>query len=460
MNRPIEPSLPSEPAEFDRYLIDDVPGGRFMVHRDVYRDPELFELELRHIFESSWVFLAHETQIPEPHDYLNTYIAQQPVLISRDGNGNLGAFLNVCPHKSALVCQNESGNKKFHVCPYHGWTFNSAGENILIKDQPQGSYGDNFQQQDHNLQRLAHLENYRGFLFGTLNPNVEPLIDYLDGIRLFLDMIIDQSAEGAEVIPGRSYYTFDANWKMQLENCVDAYHLTSTHPSFMSITASRASGGSEFRNIDIANFVNPDTAAGNYTFRNGHNAIWIDGNPEVKPLYAVYDQLVERVGKTMADLMMKTVNFTVFPNLQFSVNACIQMRVMRPLQVDKTEMRSFCIGPKGESKQLRKQRIHQFEDFFNPTGLATPDDSRVYESCQSGLAARGAAKTNQGHERGITNVIQGGDDYARELGIEPVTSSSGGSELQDETVFHASYREWLKRIKKGVADDGENSHGA
>ena len=55
MNRPIEPSLPSEPAEFDRYLIDDVPGGRFMVHRDVYRDPELFELELRHIFESSWV---------------------------------------------------------------------------------------------------------------------------------------------------------------------------------------------------------------------------------------------------------------------------------------------------------------------------------------------------------------------------------------------------------------------
>jgi len=451
MNSPIEQPLPRTPEDIDKLLVDDVSNGTFQVHRDLYRDPELFELELRHVFESNWVFLAHETQIPEPHDYLNIHIARQPVLIMRDGDGNLGAFLNICPHKSALVCQNESGNKKFHVCPYHGWTFNSAGDNVLVKDEAKGQYGDSFNAQSHSLTQLAHFENYRGFLFGSLNPDIEPLVDYLDGIRHFIDMIVDQSPEGAEVIPGRSYYTFDANWKMQLENCVDAYHLTSTHPSFMTITASRASGEGEFRNIDIASFVQPDVASGNYTFRNGHNAIWLDGPPEVKPLYAQYPELLERVGKTRADMMMKTINFTVFPNLQFSVNACIQMRVMRPLQVDKTEMRSFCVGPKGESKEQRKQRIHQFEDFFNPTGLATPDDSKVYESVQYGLAARSASPTALGHERGITNVIKGADDYARELGINPATSSSGTSDLQDETVFHASYREIVGRMKAGVA---------
>ena len=457
MNSPTDRPKAWQPEQLDKLLIDDVSNEQFQVHRDLYRDPALFELELKHVFESNWVFLAHATQIPEPNDYLNIHIARQPVLIMRDSKGELGAFLNICPHKGALVCQNESGNKKFHVCPYHGWTFDSAGDNKLIKDQQQGGYTQGFEDRPHGLTKIAQFTNYRGFLFGTLNPDAEPLIDYLDGIRFFLDMIIDQSAEGTEVIPGRSYYTFDANWKMQLENCVDAYHLTSTHPSFMTITSSRASGGSEFRNIDIANFVQADVAAGNYTFRNGHNAIWIDGNPEVKPLYAQYDELVERVGTVKADLMMKTVNFTVFPNLQFSVNACIQMRVMRPLQVNKTEMRSFCLGPKGESKELRKQRIHQFEDFFNPTGLATPDDSKVYESVQYGLAARSASPTGLGHERGINNVIEGADDYARELGINPATSSSGTSELQDETVFHSSYRELVRRLKIGVAAETSNA---
>ncbi len=457
MNSPIEPPLPASPEDIDKLLIDDVSNGQFQVHRDLYRDPALFELELKHVFEASWVFLAHETQIPQPHDYLNVHIARQPVLITRNRDDDLGAFLNICPHKSSLVCQNESGNKKFHVCPYHGWAFNSGGQNVLIKDQAQGQYSAGFDTRSHDLTRLAHFESYRGFLFGSLNPDVEPLVDYLNDIHVFLDMIIDQSADGAEVVPGRSYYTFDANWKMQLENCVDAYHLTSTHPSFMTITAARASGGSEFRNIDIANFVNPDTPAGNYTFRNGHTAIWIGGDPEVKPLYAKYDQLVNRVGKVRADLMMKTVNFTVFPNLQFSVNACIQMRVMRPLAVDKTEMRSFCIGPKGEASAQRKQRIHQFEDFFNPTGLATPDDSKVYESVQYGLAAHSANESGQGHERGIAAVINGPDEYARQLGINPVTSAGGSSELQDETIFHASYRELVRRMKVGVSREANHA---
>ena len=178
---------------------------------------------------------------------------------------------------------------------------------------------------------------------------------------------------------------------MQLENCLDAYHLTSTHPSFMNIAASRASGGSSFRNIDIADFVDPAIPSGSYTFANGHGAIWIHtANPEVRPLYRQYDALKARVGQQRADMMLKTINFTVFPNLQFSCNACIQMRVMRPLAVDRTEMRSYCIGPKGEPADQRKLRIHQFEDFFNPTGLATPDDSRVYESVQAGL--RGARR--------------------------------------------------------------------
>ncbi|MGK2940102.1 MAG: aromatic ring-hydroxylating oxygenase subunit alpha [Immundisolibacter sp.] len=435
----------------ESYVRDNPATGVFEVHRDVYRDPALFELEMRHVFEASWVFLAHETQIPQPLDYLASYVGRQPVLLQRDDRGQLGAFLNVCPHKGAQVCQNESGNRKFHVCPYHGWTFNSRGECVLVKDRAQGAYPSHFEQANTRLPPLARFDNYRGFLFGSINPDVPPLKEHLAGISTFLDMIVDQSQHGTEVIPGRSYYTYDANWKMQLENCLDAYHLTSTHPSFMNIAASRASGGGQFRNIDIADFVDPAIPSGSYTFKHGHAAIWIEtAHPEIRPLYHQYDALVKRVGKVRADLMLKTVNFTVFPNLQFSCNACIQMRVMRPLAVDRTEMRSFCLGPKGEPKDLRKLRIHQFEDFFNPTGLATPDDSRVYESCQAGFAARGGPAVGLGHSRGLANVISGPDAYANELGLAPLTSSSGRSDMQDETVFHGSYREWLRRLQAGL----------
>lgn len=442
------------PPTPDRLVHDDPAAGVFNVHRDVYRDSALFELEMRYVFERHWVFLAHETQVPKPLDYLATWIGRQPVLLHRDDKGKLSAFLNVCPHKGAAVCQSESGNRKFHVCPYHGWTFDARGDCVLVKDRAQGAYPAHFEQADTRLPPLARFGNYRGFLFGSLNPDVPPLEEHLAGISVFLDMIVDQSADGTEVIPGRSYYTFDANWKMQLENCLDAYHLTSTHPSFMNIAASRASGGSSFRNIDIADFVQPAIPSGSYTFANGHAAIWIEtANPEVRPLYRQYDALVGRVGRERADMMLKTINFTVFPNLQFSCNACIQMRVMRPLSVDQTEMRSYCVGPSGEPADQRKLRIHQFEDFFNPTGLATPDDSRVYESVQAGLRARSAPDVGLGHLRGLAQVIRGPDDFAQRIGITPLTSASGRSDMQDETVFHGSYREWARRIRAGLASE-------
>jgi len=126
---------------------------------------------------------------------------------------------------------------------------------------------------------------------------------------------------------------------------------------------------------------------------------------------------------------------------------------MRPLSVDQTEMRSYCVGPKGEPADARKLRIHQFEDFFNPTGLATPDDSRVYESVQAGLRARSAPDVGLGHLRGMAKVIQGPDDFARQIGITPLTSASGRSDMQDETVFHGTYREWSRRMAAGLASE-------
>ena len=70
-------------------VIEDKERGIFRCRRDIFTDEDLFELEMKHIFEGNWVFLAHESQIPESNDYFTTFIGRQPIVITRDKGGEL-----------------------------------------------------------------------------------------------------------------------------------------------------------------------------------------------------------------------------------------------------------------------------------------------------------------------------------------------------------------------------------
>src|SRR5215831_6510475 len=142
--------------------VDDRPAeGVFRVHRDVYSDPQLFELEQKFIFERTWNFLALESQIGKPNDFVTGHIGRTPVLVARDAKGRLAAFVNVCRHKGALLCAAEEGNAKYHVCPYHGWAYDSSGRNVDVKDRKTGSYPAAFDAEDHDLVPLAKVASYR-----------------------------------------------------------------------------------------------------------------------------------------------------------------------------------------------------------------------------------------------------------------------------------------------------------
>ena len=161
-------------------LIDDRPqDGVFRVNRAMFRDAALFELEMRHVFEGGWVFVGMACQAENPHDYFTGFIGRVPIIVSRDGEGELHCLINACPHKGVRLVQRLCGQARRHVCPYHSWTFDSAGANRGIKWQNRGQYGAGFEQEDHNLARVARFGEYRGFLFGSLNPDVPPLQEYL-----------------------------------------------------------------------------------------------------------------------------------------------------------------------------------------------------------------------------------------------------------------------------------------
>lgn len=439
-------------------LIDDRPNdGVFQVNRRIFTDPAIFEAELRQIFEGGWVFLGLEAQAADPHDFFTTFAGRVPIMVQRDGDGILRAFVNSCPHKGARLAQVREGNAKIHVCPYHSWSFDSAGRSKAIKWKSAGCYSPAFDQQDHGLAALPAFANYRGFLFGSLKADVPSLADYLGEAAKLLDLVADQSAEGLELVPGAVTFTYQANWKLQLENCSDAYHFTSAHPSYIRVLERRQQDmsadvvASVWENSDYWKEETQGVGGGSFSFDHGHVLNWgVFGVTPALPLYERAAELAAQHGEAKRDWMFNMRNLTIFPNLQVAENASSQLRVIRPLAPGLTEMRTWCIAPKGESAEARRTRIRQYEDFFNPTGMATPDDTIAYENCQMGFASQ-VVPWLQGYTRGMTASVEGGNRFSDKIDLHPARSVLADSQLCDETLYHSYYRAWAKRMAEAFA---------
>src|SRR5690349_10180714 len=98
-------------------LIEDASTGTYRATRSIFTEEEQFELEMKYIFESNWVYLAHESQIPNVGDYFTTYIGRQPVVISRAKDGELHAHINACSHRGAMLCRRKTDNRTTFTCP-------------------------------------------------------------------------------------------------------------------------------------------------------------------------------------------------------------------------------------------------------------------------------------------------------------------------------------------------------
>ena len=439
-------------------LIDDRPGdGVFRVHRDAYADAQMFELEMTHIFERTWNFLGFESRVREPHDFFTTHIGRVPVLVSCGEDRQVRALLNVCRHKGSEVCNIRQGRSRTHVCPYHGWIYDSAGKNIHIKDYDHGGYHAAFDGYDHSLKPLAALGNYKGLIFGSLNADVPPLEEFLGDMKFFIDLAMDQGPDGMEPIPGRIAYTYKGNWKFQLDNGLDSYHLTSTHLSFMQALDRRrvGQGNPTGNQTDFFKDSHVDTAT--FGFSHGHTVFTMDNTePHRRPFWPKIDELRARVGDVKADWMsVKMFNSLVFPNMQLAHNTALILRVFRPISMDLTEMTSYCLGAIGEPADERAMRLRAFEDFYNAAGLATPDDSNVYERCQRGMAT-GAIGWLQGYSRGIAENQTGANELTESMGIHPVENAIGTLRSGQEVVYHPAYREWARLIDAGQASQSAN----
>src|SRR5271168_3210729 len=330
-------------------LEDNAKQGTYRVAREIFTDPDIFELEMKHIFEGNWIYLAHQSQIPNKNDYFTTYMGRQPIFIARNRDGELNAFINACGHRGAMLCRFKRGNKATYTCPFHGWTFNNSGKLLKVKDPDGAGYPDGFNKEgSHDLTKIARFESYRGFLFGSLNPDVPPLAAHLGETTKIIDLLVDQSPEGLEVLRGSSTYVYDGNWKLQSENGADGYHVTAVHWNYVATTQRRkqAEQPVDVRAMSLSD-INKQKG-GFYSFENGHLMIWGDSaNPEDRPHWERRGEWAAQFGQARADWMVRRIrNLCLYPNVYLMDQISSQIRQFRPIAVDKTEVTTYCIAPK------------------------------------------------------------------------------------------------------------------
>src|SRR5712691_6031568 len=148
---------------------------------------------MKQVFGKTWVFLGHESEIAKPGDYKTTRIGTQPIIMTRDEDGQIHVLMNRCMHRGATICQEQRGNASYFRCWYHGWTYSNQGD--LTGATYPDAYGERFDRSQHGLAKAARVASYRGLIFASLSAEVEELEEHLAGAKRYLDLFIDLSPE-------------------------------------------------------------------------------------------------------------------------------------------------------------------------------------------------------------------------------------------------------------------------
>lgn len=376
------------------FIIDDRAAQTFRLNRRTLADPAVLEEERRKVFDHSWIYAGHESEVRAPGDFKTRDVCGRPVIFCRDSRGAVRIFLNTCRHRGALVCREREGNGSGYYCFYHGWVYDRDG--ALAKVPGEDSYPSHFDKSRLGLAEVPRAESYRGFWFASFDPKIAPLADWLAGAKEYIDLVVDQSPTGRmEIIQGTQEYDIRANWKLLVENSFDDYHLASTHATWLGYMKDAGVNIRPPKGLLLpAHGVGKDLGNGhavidNTNFRGRPVAAWISiyGEEAKAEIDAIKAELVARLGPERAERVAGTNrNLVIFPNLVINDGSSVTVRTFWPVAVDRMRVTAFALGPVEESESARARRLDSFLTFYGPGGFATPDDVEALEAVQAGLA--------------------------------------------------------------------------
>ncbi len=386
---------------------------KFRVHTRAYTDPSVFTAEMDRVFSKTWVYIAHESEIPGIGDFKTSHVGLQPVIVSRGTDEQVKVFINRCVHRGAVVCREPRGNTQEFNCPYHGWVYGIDGKLLAVSERKEpGGYADDFEQPE-GLFRLPRVETYRGFIFGSLNADAPDLLQFLGHAKTVIDRKLNLSPSGEIVLRSKPFVVrYQGNWKFQAENIVDAYHFLHTHKGFVQLQAKFGDttgdfgvhkGGSvkEMRKLRFLGHT-WNCEFGHGILENPSNSVDEYLSGEFSEFYQSLqnqhgaDELAWICGKGAA---------SIFPNLGLIHQ---QVRTWRPIAPDVTEVSIYPYELKDAPQAFNEGMLRSQERFYGPAGHGAADDVDIFARNQQGLAGNSVDWLIL--ERGLaTDVAEGGD---------------------------------------------------
>ncbi len=408
----------------------------------IFVDRELYELEQARIFARAWQFLTHECLIPNIGDYATAKMGEDEVLVVRQRDRTIRAFLNVCSHRGARVCAAEAGNARGFTCPYHGWGYGLDGALANLPFEKDAYYS-RLDKLQHGLKPLAKIESYHGFVYGCFDPHAPSFREYLGDAAYYLDTLLGVPG-GLELIGPPSRSLLKCNWKTPAENFVgDMYHVGWTHAGSMSVIAQGPGRGL------IGNPPLPLPAAQigmQFTSQRGHGASVTYGGTDVLcPAEALLDlrawqaQRQRVLRKTLSaervNLYASTWNMTIFPNNTFLWGPNT-FKVWAPRGPEAIECFTWVLAETEMPQALKVAISHQANATFGTAGILESEDSDNMESMT--LNSRGFMS------RQLSLNAQMGRGNEREHPEYPGLISDSNINEMSYRGFYRAYREMLK----------------
>lgn len=349
-----------------------------LVKHSIFNDESLYELEKKRIFNRTWTFLGHASEIPDPGDYVIRDYCDNSIILIRDEEGEIHALFNACRHQGMKLCQTDQGNASHFRCPYHGWTYKNSGELIGVPLEKR-AYGEGGVDHDElALQPVPQYDTYNDLIFVCLDEDAEPLEEYLGEYTFYLDLYTNRSSEGMEVY-GPQKRTVNANWKLGVVNSMsDHYHAITTHQS-ISKTEIKQGGGGGLGTKD------------RYHIHAGPGGLeWNQDADYFNELYpddvleSMQAALTEEQWKLMTESGFKPTNSSIMPNLsllnsQIYIDEDLEVpmtyvRCWLPLGPDKSQLMNWVIVEKDAPEEFKKNSKRAFAATFGSSGMFEQDD--------------------------------------------------------------------------------------
>jgi benzoate/toluate 1,2-dioxygenase alpha subunit len=397
------------------------------VHRDVYVSEEVFQLEMEHMFPNSWVYVGHDSQVPNAGDYFGTTIGTQPVLLVRHTDGKVHVLHNRCPHKGTRITSETCGNTgKFFRCPYHAWSFKTDGSLLAIPLKK--GYENTGFEQSHAAPGMApvrHVRNYRGFVFAKINDGGLDFEEFFGESLSSFDNMIDRSPVGQlKVAGGVLRYMHNCNWKMLVENQTDTCHPMVAHESSagtaVEVWKKAPPGTKKPMAVEIiAPFMSPYEFFENMGIRiwdngHGHTGVHHSIHSDYSAVPGYFDKMTAAYGEARAKAILgeNRHNTVYFPNIM--IKGPIQLlRQFKPIAANKTLVESWTFQLV-DAPDMLLERTLMYNRLINaPTSIVGHDDLEMYERAQEGLHSNGNEWVNlqrlySPDEAGQTNVAING----------------------------------------------------